>query len=98
MRKKRCGIMAFDNVKSNDEHSIILVAGKELKICGVNQIVSFDEISVVLISSLGEIEITGSSLNIDALDLEKGFALITGCIRGINYIEEIPKKKRRFWG
>ena len=89
--------MALDIDKVNTEHSITLIAGKELKVCGVNQIVSFDDISVNLISPLGEIEITGSSLNVDALDLEKGLALISGCIRGINYLEENPKKKRRFW-
>lgn len=90
--------MAFENEKNNIEHSLALVGRKDLKIHGVNQILSFDDISVVLSSTQGEIEIIGSALNVDALDLEKGYASISGEISGINYIDEMPKKKKRFWG
>lgn len=80
------------------EHSLSLNARKELKISGVEQVVSFDDASVDLLTSCGEMEIDGTSLNIDALDLERGFASISGEISGINYIAERVKKKKRFWG
>ncbi len=89
--------MAFESEKSNVEHSLTLVARKDLKIHGVNQIICFDDTSVVLSSSQGEIEISGNALNVDALDLEKGYAAVSGEISGINYIDELPKKKKRFW-
>lgn len=83
--------------KECPEHSISLNARKELKITGVTQVVSFDDASVDLLTTCGEIEIDGTSLNIDALDLERGYSSISGEISGINYITERVKKKKRFW-
>jgi hypothetical protein len=36
-------------------------------------------------------------MKVDALDLEAGYALISGEICGINYIENQSKKKKHFW-
>jgi sporulation protein YabP len=88
----------MENNKPRSEHSIELTARNSLKVSGVDQIISFDENSVILSSSLGELEISGYDLNVDALDLDKGFASLSGEICGINYIDEQMKKKTRFWG
>ncbi len=90
--------MNSDYNKSHTEHSFSLVARKELKITGVTQILGFDEYTVTFASDLGDMEIDGTSLNIDALDLERGYAAVSGEISGINYIAERIKKKKRFWG
>ncbi len=90
--------MNFAYNKEIVAHSIELVDRKELKITGVTQIISFDDLSVVMLSDCGEIEIDGNSLNIDALDLERKYVAVSGEISGINYIERVVKKKKRFWG
>ncbi len=77
-------------------HSLTLIDRKDLKITGVTQIISFDDATVNLLTDRGELEIDGSSLNIDALDLDRGYAAVSGEISGINYIAERVKKKR-FW-
>ena len=84
--------------KDQNEHSITLVSRRELKITGVIQIISFDDASVALSTVCGELDIDGSGLNIDALDLDRKYAAVSGEIIGINYISDHPKKKRRFWG
>ena len=88
----------MENNKPQSEHSIELSARKSLKVSGVDQIISFDENTVILSSSLGELEISGYDLSVDALDLDRGFASVSGEICGFNYLDEGMKKKTRFWG
>lgn len=89
--------MAIETEKYNPEHTISLISRKELRITGVNQLICFDDLSVKLSSVLGEIEIFGNSLTVDSLDLDKGFIYISGEISGLEYVEDVPKKKKRFW-
>ena len=71
---------------------------KMLKINGVIQVMNFDNSSILFNTVCGELEIGGSDLSIDLLDLENGLASVIGKIDGINYISERPKKKRWFRG
>lgn len=80
------------------EHTLNLVSRKELKLSGVKQILNFDDSSVSFVTASGELDIDGESLNIDTLDLDKGLAIVTGNITGMNYVNDHPVKKRRFWG
>jgi sporulation protein YabP len=89
--------MAFDIEKKSSEHSIFLVNRREIKITGVIRVIAFDDTYVTLSSALGDIDVSGNDMKIDALDLESGLALISGEICGINYIEDSPKKKKHFW-
>ena len=82
--------------KDMQEHTLALVSRRELKISGVRQILNFDESNVAFITACGEMAVDGFSLNIDALDLDKGTASIVGDIVGINYVNDQPAKKRRF--
>lgn len=84
--------------KERQEHAITLVSRNNLKITGVLQIISFDDSSVAFSTVCGELDIDGTALNIDALDLDRGYATVSGEVFGINYISERPKKKKRLWG
>lgn len=86
--------MPIDNEKKKEEHFLSLSARKELKITGICRVISFDDSYVLLNSSMGDIDVSGRDLKIDALDLDSGLALISGEISGINYIDDYPKKKR----
>ena len=90
--------MNSNTEKDRVEHTLSLVSRQELKITGVRQILSFDDMSVALVTSHGELDIDGEELNIDVLDLERGVASVTGNITGMNYMSERPTKKRRFLG
>jgi sporulation protein YabP len=89
--------MAFEIEKKSAEHSLFLFDRKEIKITGVSKIISFDDSYVMLSSVLGDIDVSGNNMKVDALDLESGYALISGEICGINYIDDSNKKKKRFW-
>ena len=90
--------MNSNTEKDRAEHTLTLVSRQELKITGVRQILSFDDMSVALVTSHGELDIDGEELNIDVLDLERCVASVTGNITGMNYMSERPTKKRRFLG
>ena len=78
------------------EHDLTLISRKELKITGVRQILNFDDTSVAFVTTAGELEIDGESLNIDVLDLNRGVASVTGNISGMNYLSDQQNKKRKF--
>ena len=64
--------MNSNNDRECAEHDLTLISRKELKITGVRQILNFDDTTVTFITSAGELEIDGESLNIDVLDLNRG--------------------------
>ena len=84
--------------KNTAEHIITLVSRKTLKLNGVKQILSFDDLTVMFSTVCGEMEVVGEELSVDLLDLDNGLASVSGSISGLNYITERPKKKRWFRG
>ena len=91
-------ILNNTNVKNDGEHSLSLVSRNFLKLSGVLQIINFDDVSAVLSTSCGEMEISGENLSIDLLDLDNGIASLSGMVAGINYYSDHPKKKHWFRG
>lgn len=82
--------------KNITEHTFTVVTRKKLKMNGVKQILSFDDLSVLVSTLCGDVEISGETLSVDLLDLDNGLAEVSGTINGVNYISERPKKKRWF--
>lgn len=95
---KRGDILNNTYEKNLSDHSLTLVARKNLKLNGVKQILSFDDMTVLFDTICGEMEVVGESLSVDMLNLDNGLASVSGTISGLNYITERPKKKRWFRG
>ena len=93
---KRGDILNNTYDKNTVEHTLTLVSRKTLKLNGVKQILSFDDLTVMFSTVCGEIEVVGEELSVDLLDLDNGLASVSGTISGLNYITERPKKKRWF--
>ena len=89
--------MSFEIDKRISEHSLSLTSRKELKITGITQIISFDDSYVLFSTVMGEVEVVGKELKVDALDLDTCYSLIRGEICGINYLDDSQKKKKSFW-
>ena len=83
--------MAFEIESKNKEHSVSLVERKNIKITGVTKVISFDDTYVLLSSLMGDIDVSGRDMKVDALDLESGYKLMafvkhTNRVQGQTYV------------
>lgn len=62
------------------------------EITGVNEVISFDEYSIVLVTSFGDLEIEGEELKIKGFSTEKQTLSVTGKIGGLLYLDASDKK------
>ena len=73
-------------------HQIILEGRKNLTVSGVENIESFDENLVVLITSMGELTIHGTDLHITKSNVETGELIMDGTISDFSYSDPVIKK------
>lgn len=66
-------------------HQIILQDRKTLSVSGVSDVDSFDGLTVVAYTDLGELTIRGSGLTIQRLNVETGDLSLTGEVDSLTY-------------
>ncbi len=71
----------------NSPQNCILEDRKKLSISGVTEVISFDESTVNLRTSLGALTLKGEHLHITGLSLEIGEAAVEGSINSLNYTD-----------
>ncbi len=74
-------------------HRIQLFERKSLEVCGVTDVISFDEQLVVLNTVCGTMEIEGSSLQIYVLNIAEGNVALEGTVDSIRYYETNQSEK-----
>ena len=82
--------MAYENI--SPEHRLILEQRERLVISGVEEVARFDEETIVVTTSLGELEIQGEGLHIEKLSLEGGELHVDGSISALIY-ETSPRNE-----
>ena len=65
------------------KHDVILKSRKSLSIDGVEDVISFDEFQVVLITSCGEMTVEGAGLHISVLELDSGIVELDGNVEDL---------------
>ena len=75
--------MAYENIRP--EHHLVLEQRERLVISGVEEVARFDEETIVLTTSMGELEIQGEGLHIEKLSLEGGELHVDGSISALLY-------------
>ena len=80
------------------QHDIIIRSRGYVEICGVESVISFDDESVYLESTMGDILIEGEELKVGTLDTEKGIVKLTGKINGVYYNTTTPKPQKGLFG
>ena len=66
-------------------HNIILEGRKKLSVSGVTDVDHFDECTVLLYTTMGEMTVKGTDLHVNTLSVESGEMDIEGEISGIVY-------------
>ena len=71
-------------------HGVRLNERKELTVTGVNEVINFDEETVILKTPLGTLNIHGRQLQLTNLSTNGGQAEITGHISALIYQQTAP--------
>lgn len=80
-------------------HSVLLENRQRVVIQGVEDVDSFDEESVILVTDMGYMSIQGMDLHINKLNLEEGQLIIEGNILGLQYSDrDLTREKGGLFG
>lgn len=78
--------------------NVILEGRKKLSVSGVEDIDSFDEHSAVIFTSMGLIEVKGSDIHMNKLNLESGEIVLEGAFDSVVYPDDTGgKQKKKFF-
>ena len=70
-------------------HQLILEDRRALTVSGVSDVDSFDELTVVVYTDLGELTVKGENLHINRLNLESGELMLEGHIQSLVYTDSL---------
>lgn len=71
-------------------HRLSLSERKKLTVTGVNEVVSFEEATVILQTCMGQLTVQGTQLQLKTLSLEGGQVEVEGTVTALHYEE--PKQ------
>ena len=82
------------NIQNKDIHKISVDMRKEMNITGVSEVIRFDDETVVLKCTDGELTVEGVGLNVETLDIESGIVRLNGRVDSLYYSEISAEEKR----
>jgi len=86
------------NQEGRRPHAVEIENRRSAEITGVEDVDCFNERTVALKTSAGEMLIGGEGLNLSMLDLEKGRVRIEGEIASLEYTGKNRAEKKGFFG
>lgn len=88
--------MSYEEAKQNAKpHSLNIENRTKLSLSGVDDVSGFDENTIILTTSLGDLTVRGDGLHIDRIDLDIGQLEVQGHIRELSYDE--PVQSSSLW-
>ena len=81
----------MDAVKTELPHTVMIDNRNRISLTGITDVGSFNEETVLLITALGELNITGAGLQVTKLDLESGNVTVEGKIISLTYADTVRK-------
>lgn len=78
------------------EHGFSVRDRQEIRIDGVSDVISFDEVGVALETVCGSMAIEGEGLHITVLNVSEGKVEISGRVNGVYYYEKNTVKRGLF--
>jgi len=73
------------NTPEVKNHKVIIDCRKKINITSVQDVDSFNESEIILMTTAGAITISGDDLHITKLNLEEGLLVIEGAIQSLDY-------------
>ena len=75
------------NARANAPHHLILEDRERLTVSGVEEVESFDETSIIMVTCQGVLMVRGEGLHIEKLSLDGGDLKVEGLIDSLTYEE-----------
>lgn len=92
-------VMYIDEQKeiplSKAPHKVIIDSREKVVITGVEDVDSFNENEVILLTNHGFITITGEDLHISKLNLDEAQLVVTGTIQSIDYADHEEERAKK---
>ena len=86
-------MIMMEEKQSAGVHRVLLENRKKAVITGVQEIHSFNENEVLLLSEAGKILLKGEQLHVRKMNLEKGDAEVEGRVDSLSYLTRNAHKK-----
>ena len=80
--------MEYSGLPSQAAHHILLEGREELTVSGVEEVESFDENTIVMLTVKGTLVVRGEDLHIEKLSLDGGDLKVEGSVDALNYEDE----------
>ena len=77
------------------DQDVCLFSRKRMELKGIEEVESFSDAEIVLVSSLGRIAVSGSGLRIGHFSAEKGELELTGNVDAFAYLDGEEEGERR---
>ena len=87
--------MGYDSALSAPHH-VVLEERRSLTVSGVEEVERFDESTIVLSTSKGDMVVSGEDLHIEKLSLDGGDLKVEGRIDAITYEDSHPAGREGF--
>ena len=78
-------------------HHVILEDRRALTVSGVSDVDSFDELTVIIYTDMGELTVKGEGLHINRLNIETGDLTLEGLVHSMTYAE-VQSRSGGFFG
>ena len=78
-------------------HHLVLEDRRALTVSGVSDVDSFDELTVIIYTDLGELTVKGEGLHINRLNVETGELTPEGSIQSLSYAD-VHSRSGGFFG
>ena len=85
------------DIKTSMPHHLILEDRRALTVSGVLDVDSFDEMTVIIYTDIGELTVKGQSLHINRLNIETGELTMEGQIQSMTYTD-VQSRSGGFFG
>lgn len=80
--------MAREEHIKNSSHSVRIDDRSCITLCGIEEVISYDESSVIMQSCMGQLTLDGEELNIIKLNLDGGEVSVRGKLNALYYMEQ----------
>ena len=86
----------IDKTNRSMQHSLTLSGRRLLSLTGIEDVISFDENGILLLTGEGTLTIDGTDIHIETLSVESGELTVEGRICGLYYVDKAAKKSGFF--